>query len=172
MHCKLIFWLTDQQEVNQCYTFTLSSCVLQHCRRRQTTFQRNRLPPSFGFQVSLKLTMNMEAVSFSERLHHNVIMQNTTITTYNESEKLKACDVKRKDSRLPDVMPCWWVSRSWHFLRKRSAQVQEVFFLDSPNLRADGTTDIPRLTQSLYSRTSSTSLNERSTIYVNTKEHS
>jgi hypothetical protein len=31
-------------------------------------------------------------------LYHNVVTQNTTITTYTESEKLKACNVKRKDS--------------------------------------------------------------------------
>ena len=72
IHCKLIFWLTlvhvsDQQEVNQCYTFILSS-VLQHCRKRWTTFQRNRMSPPFGFQVSLKSTMKMEAVRSSERL--------------------------------------------------------------------------------------------------------
>lgn len=49
------------------------------------------------------------------RLRHNVLTQNTTITTYTESEKPKACNVKRKDSWLPDVMPCCWVIRSWHF---------------------------------------------------------
>lgn len=49
------------------------------------------------------------------------------------------------------------------FWRKWSAkvQVQAVLFLDSLNLRADGTTDIPWLTQSLYSGTSSASLNSQ-----------
>lgn len=126
MHCKLIFWLTlvdvsDQQEVSQCYIFILSSSVLQHCGRRRTTFQRNRLPPLFGFRVSLKSTVKTEAVRFSERLvptirlHHNIVTHNTTITTYAESEKLEACKVKRKYSWLPDVMLCCWVNRSWHF---------------------------------------------------------
>jgi len=49
------------------------------------------------------------------RLYHHVVKLNTTIITYTESEKLKAGNVKHKDSWLPDVMPCCWAIRSWHF---------------------------------------------------------
>jgi hypothetical protein len=111
MHCKLILWLTlvdinDQQEVNQCYTFTLSSSVLQHCGRRPTTFQRNRLPPPFRFQESLKLTMNMEAVRFPERLVptnqttsqcHNAEHYNNDLHWKWETESLQMLNIKIRD---------------------------------------------------------------------------